>query len=99
MPRAQDILPGAVLWISSLMMLQVVAEKFNFGQTTTLHLGTLGDFGFFDQIDFVNKDWSQEDLASLAQLMDDHVSRFRTELEEYHFSPRSRRSERGKWLC
>lgn len=96
MPRAQDILPGAVLWISSLIMLETVAQSFGLEQTATLHSGVLGEFGFFDRNDFFNKDWSKEDLATLEQIMDDHVRRFKFELEAYNFSPRFHRSKRGK---
>lgn len=95
MPRAQDILPGAVLWISSLIMLQTVAQSFGLEQTATLHSGVLGEFGFFDRNDFFNKDWSKEDLATLEQIMDDHVRRFKFELEAYNFSPRFHRSKRA----
>lgn len=93
MPRAQDILSGAVLWTSSLIILQIVADL---SQVTAENSQITGDFPFSDQTKFINEDWSQEDLAMLKQVMDEHVSRFRVELEEYNFSPRSRRSERGK---
>ncbi|XP_057372863.1 uncharacterized protein LOC130693696 [Daphnia carinata] len=95
MPRAQDILPGAVLWISSLIVLETVAENFGLQQIATLHSEVLGDFGVFDRNDFFNDEWSQKDLAALEQIMDDHVKRFKLELETYNFSPRFHRSKRA----
>lgn len=96
MPRAQDILSGAVLWTTSLIFLQIVAENFDLKQVTAEHSGIIGDIHFFDRAKFIDADWSQEDLVVLRQEMNEHVSRLRVELEEYNFSPRSRRSERCK---
>jgi hypothetical protein len=94
MPRAQDILSGAVLW-TSLIILQIFAD-FDVKQATAKHSGITGDLHVFDRANFLNADWSQEDLVKLRQAMNEHVSRLRVELEEYNFSPRSRRSERSK---
>lgn len=94
MPRAQDILSGAVLW-TSLIILQIVAD-FDLKQVTAEHSGITGDLHVFDRANFLHADWSQEDLVKLRQAMNEHVSQLRVELEEYNFSPRSRRSERSK---
>lgn len=91
MPRAQVLLLGAV-WITSLVIFSSVADSFDVQQA-----GNLGLLTHFDHANSVETDeWSTEDLKVLKQMMDEHVSRYKAELEEFDLlAPRSLRSKRG----
>ena len=93
MPRAQVFLLGAV-WITILVIVHTVSFD--------VHETNVGDsrlFANFDEADFIDADeWTQDDLDVLKQMMDEHVSRFKAELERFDVAPRSRRSERGIYL-
>ncbi len=91
MPRAQVFLLGAV-WITSLVIFPSVADSLDVQQA-----GNLGLLTHYDQANSVETDeWTTEDLEVLKQMMDEHVIRYKAELEGLDLlAPRSLRSKRG----
>lgn len=92
MPRAQDFLSGAVWIISLTSFLNKAAETFDVHQTA------VESPGLIDGADLFDREWTAKDLAILKLVMDEHVVRFKEELEAISYaSSRSKRA--GKETC
>lgn len=102
MPRAQDLLSGAV-WIFCLIHLQQATVVLDFETKTVLddEYSGLRSKELGDLNDFFSVEWTDEDLAILKNVMDEHVVQFKAMLQEennlfYHdINSRHRRSQRN----